>query len=42
MSGKNMNFKDKKIKVIKVIFTKTKKTFNIDEIGVDKILVPKR
>ena len=40
MSGKNVNSEDKKIK--KVISTKTKKVFNIDEIDVHKILISKK
>ena len=41
MNGKNINFDDKKIK--KVTFTKkNKKIFNIDDIGVNKILVSKK
>ena len=40
MSGKNINFEDKKIK--KVIFTKTKKVFKINDIDLDKILVSKK
>ena len=37
MSGKNINFNVKKIN--KINFYKNKNLFNIDEIGVDKILV---
>ena len=39
MSGKNVNFGDKKIKRSK--FYKNKKTFKIDDIDVNKILVSK-
>ena len=39
MSGKNINFDDKKNQ--KSDFYKTKKAFQIDEIGVNKILVSK-
>ena len=40
MSGKNINFEDKKIK--KSDFYKNKKVFKVDEIDVDKMLVSKR
>ena len=40
MSGKNINFEDKKIK--KNNFYKNKKVFKVDEIDVDKMLVSKR
>ena len=40
MSGKNINFEDKKIK--KSDFYKYKKVFKVDEIDVDKMLVSKR
>ena len=40
MSGKNINFEDKKIK--KGDFYKNKKVFKVDEIDVDKMLVSKR
>ena len=40
MSGKNINFKDKKIK--KSGFYKNKKIKRIDDIDVDKILVSKK
>ena len=40
MSGKNINFDDKKIK--KSNFYKNKKLFNIDDIDVNKILVSKK
>ena len=39
MSGKNINFEDKKIK--KQDFHKNKKAFKIDDIDVNKILVSK-
>ena len=39
MSGKNINFDDKKIK--NVAFTKNKKVIEIDDIDFDKILVSK-
>ena len=40
MSGKNINFDDRKIK--KSDFDKNKKVFQIDEVDVDKILVSKK
>ena len=40
MSGKNINFEDKKIK--KSDFYKNKKVFKVDETDVDKMLVSKR
>ena len=40
MSGKCINFDDKKIK--KIDFYKNKKIFNIDDIDVYKILVSKK
>ena len=40
MSGKNINFKDKKIQ--KSHFYKNKKVFQIDNIEVNKILVSKK
>ena len=40
ISGKNINFDDKKIK--KSDFDKNKKVFQIDEVDVDKILVSKK
>ena len=40
MSGKNINFDNKKIK--KTEFYKNKKIFNIDDIDVNKILVSKK
>ena len=40
MSGKNINFDDKKIN--KSNFHKNKKLFNIDDIDVNKILVSKK
>ena len=40
MSGKNINFDDKKIK--KSDFDKNKKVFQIDEVDVNKILVSKK
>ena len=40
MSGKNINFEDKKIK--KSDFDRNKKVFHIDEVDVDKILVFKK
>ena len=40
MSGKNINFDDKKIK--KSDFDRNKKVFHIDEVDVDKILVFKK
>ena len=40
MSGKNINFNDKKIN--KRNFYKKKKLSKIDDIDVDKILVPKK
>ena len=40
MSGKNINFDDKKNQ--KSDFYKTKKAFQIDDIGVNKILVSKK
>ena len=40
MSGKKINFEDKKI--LKNDFYKKKKAFKIDEIDVDKILVSKK
>ena len=40
MNGKNINFDNKKIK--NVIFYKTKKVFQIDDIDVNKILVSKK
>ena len=40
MSGKNINFDDKKIK--KSDFYKNKKVTKIDNINVDKILVSKK
>ena len=40
MSGKNVNFGDKKIK--KSDFYKNKKVTNIDDIGTNKILVSKQ
>ena len=40
MSGRNINFEDKKIK--KNNFYKNKKVFKVDEIDVDKMLVSKR
>ena len=39
MSGKNINFEDKRIK--KQDFHKNKKAFKIDDIDVNKILVSK-
>ena len=40
MNGKNINFDDKKIK--KVNFTGTKKSFQRDDVDVNKILVSKK
>ena len=40
MSGKNINFDDKKI--IKSNFYKNKKLFNIDDIDVNKTLISKK
>ena len=40
MSGKSINFEDKKIK--KSEFDKNKKVFQIDNIDVNKILVSKK
>ena len=40
MNGKNINFDDKKIK--KVNFTRTKKSFQRDDVDVNKILVSKK
>ena len=40
MSGKNINFDEKKIE--KNDFYKSKKLFNIDDIDVNKILVSKK
>ena len=40
MSGKNINFNDKKI--LKTNFYKNKKVTKIDDIDVDKILVSKK
>ena len=40
MSGKNINFDNKKIK--KTEFYKNKKIFNIDDIDINKILVSKK
>ena len=40
MSGKNINFDDRKIK--KSDFDKNKEVFQIDEVDVDKILVSKK
>ena len=40
MSGKNMNFGDKKLK--KVVFTETKKVIKIDDINISKMLVSKQ
>ena len=41
MSGNNINFNDKRIKISDFYKDKNKKIFNIDDIGVDKILVSK-
>ena len=40
MSGKNINFEDKKIK--QVIYTKTEQVFKIDDTDINKILVSKK
>ena len=40
MSGKNINFDDKKIK--KIDFYKNQKAFQIDDIDINKILVSKK
>ena len=40
MSGKNINFHDKKI--LKKEFCKNKKVFQIDDIDVNKLLVSKK
>ena len=40
MSGKNINFDDRKIKKCK--FYKNKKVFHIDDVDVNKILVSKK
>ena len=41
MNGKNINFDDKKIKKSD-FYNKNKQVFNIDDIGVNKILVPEK
>ena len=41
MNGKNINFDNKKIKK-SIFYRKNKKTFNIDEVDVNKILVSKK
>ena len=41
MTGNNINFNDKRIKISDFYKDKNKKIFNIDDIGVDKILVSK-
>ena len=41
MSGNNINFDDKKIKISDFYKIKNKKIFNIDGIDVNKILVSK-
>ena len=41
MSGNSINFDYKKIKISDFYKDKNKKIFNIDDIGVDKILVSK-
>ena len=40
MSGKNINFDDKKIK--KIDFYKNQKAFQIDDIDINKIIVSKK
>ena len=40
MNRKSINFEDKKL--TKVTFIKTKKLFNIHDLDVNKILVPKK
>ena len=42
MSGSNINFNDKKIKISNFYENKNKKIFNIDGIDADKILVSKK
>ena len=42
MSGSNINFNDKKIKISNFYENKNKKMFNIDGIDADKILVSKK
>ena len=42
MSGNNINFDNKKIKISDFYKNKNKKIFNIDSIDVNKILVSKR
>ena len=42
MSGNNINFDDKKIKISDFYKNKNKKIFNIDSINVNKILVSKK
>ena len=42
MSGNNINFDDKKIKINDFYKNKNKKIFNIDSIDVDKMLVSKK
>ena len=40
MSGKNINFEDKKIK--KVVYATTEQVFKVDDTDVNKILVSKK
>ena len=42
MSGKNINFEDKKINVYKSNVYKNKKLFKIEKIDIDKIFVSKK